>query len=182
MSGDLSRLNPGIIERARRISLLILDVDGVLTDGKVYYGNYGDQLQAFSVQDGMGMGLWHRAGLQSVIISGRRSGVVKRRAKEMRIAKVFQSVGDKEKIYLEILQNVGKSDEEVCFIGDDLMDIPLFRRVGLAVAVGNAVAEVKEAAHYVTEHAGGNGAVREAVDLLLKANGKWEKVTRDFLK
>ncbi len=182
MIGDLSELNPGVVERARKITLLVLDVDGVLTDGKVYYGNYGDELQAFSLQDGMGMVLWHQAGLQSVIVSGRRSGMVKRRAKEMRVAKVFQSAGDKEKIYLEILQNMGKSDEEVCFVGDDLVDVPLLRRAGLAVAVGNAVAEVKESAHYVTEHAGGNGAVREVIDLLLKANGKWEKVTHDFLK
>ncbi len=171
-----------IVERAKKITLLILDVDGVLTDGKIYYGNYGDELQAFDVQDGMGMGLWHRAGLQSVIISGRRTKMLKRRAKEMRVTKVFQSVVDKEKIYLEILQNMGKSDEEVCFIGDDLNDIPLFRKAGLAVAVPNAVAEVRGSAHYVTQHAGGNGAVREAVDLLLKANGRWEKATHDFLR
>lgn len=167
------------MERARKITLLVLDVDGVLTDGKVYYGNYGDELQAFSLQDGMGMVLWRQAGLESVIISGRRSKMVKRRAKEMRVTQVFQSAGDKEKIYLEILQNMGKSDEEVCFMGDDLIDIPLFRRVGLAVAVPNAVPEVKESAHYITEHTGGNGAVREVTDLLLKANGKWEKVTRE---
>jgi len=176
------KLSIEVLERAKRITLLILDVDGVLTDGKVYYGNYGDELQAFSLQDGMGMVLWRRAGFESVIISGRRSSMVKRRAKEMRVTQVFQSATDKEKIYLEILQNMGKSEEEVCFVGDDLVDIPLFRRVGLAVAVPNAVPEVKEAAHYVTEHAGGNGAVREVVDLLLKANGKWEKVTRDFIR
>lgn len=171
-----------VLDRAKKITLLILDVDGVLTDGKVYYGNYGDELQSFNVQDGMGMVLWHQAGLQSVIVSGRRSGMVRRRAKEMRITQVFQSATDKEKIYLEVLQNMGKSDEEVCFVGDDLVDVPLLRRSGLAVTVPNAAAGVKESAHYVTEHAGGNGAVREVVDLLLRANGKWEKVTRDFLR
>jgi 3-deoxy-D-manno-octulosonate 8-phosphate phosphatase (KDO 8-P phosphatase) len=127
----------------------------------------------------MGMVLWRQAGFESVMISGRRSKMVKRRAKEMRVTQVFQSVSDKEKIYLEILQNMGKSDEEVCFIGDDLVDIPLFRRVGLAVAVPNAVPEVKGSAHYITEHTGGNGAVREVIDLLLKANGKWKKATRE---
>ncbi len=173
---------PEVFERAKKVSLLMLDVDGVLTDGKIYYGNYGDELQSFNVQDGMGMGLWHQAGLQSVIVSGRRSKMVKRRAQEMHVTKVFQLVGNKEKIYLEILQEMRKLEEEVCFVGDDLGDVPLLRRVGLAVAVPNAVAEVKESAHYITEHAGGNGAVREVISLLLKANGKWEKVTHDFLR
>lgn len=175
-------MNPEILERAKKITLLMLDVDGVLTDGKIYYGNYGDELQAFDVQDGMGMWMWHRAGLQSVMISGRRTRMVKRRAKELNVTKVFQAAGDKEKIYLEILKKMGKLDEEVCFIGDDLIDIPLLGRVGLAAAVPNAVAEVRETAHYVTQRQGGAGAVREVIDLLLKANGKWDQTTRDFLR
>lgn len=171
-------MNPEVLQRANKISLLMLDADGVLTDGKIYYGNYGDQLQSFDVQDGMGMWLWQQAGLPSVVLSGRRSKMLTRRAKEMHITKVFQGVENKERVYLTIIQQMGKLDEEVCFIGDDVMDIPLLGRVGLGIAVANAVSEVKESAHYVTVRSGGNGAVREVVDLLLKSTGKWDEVIR----
>ena len=175
---DLLEANSEIIERAKRVTLLMLDVDGVLTDGKIYYGNYGDELQSFDAQDGMGMELWRQAGFSSVILSGRRSPMTIRRAKEMRVTKVFQGIKDKEKIYSEILKELGKSDEEICFIGDDLIDIPLLSKVGLAVGVPNAIAEVKQRAHYITEHWGGRGAVREVVDLVLKSKEMWQALMR----
>ena len=108
--------------------------------------------------------------------------MVNRRAKEMHITKVFQKVGDKEKIYKEICSEVGKLDEEICFVGDELADIPLLRLVGVGIAVFNAVEDVKSSADYVTDHSGGNGAVREVVELLLKAKGKWQEVLEDFSK
>lgn len=172
MKNEPLKLSIEVLDRAKRITLLILDVDGVLTDGKIYYGNHGDVLQKFDVQDGMGMYLWYQAGMKSVIISGRRSKIIPRRAKEMRIGRVFQGVENKEKAYEAVLRKWDKRDEETCFIGDDLIDLPLLRRVGLAVAVPNAVREIRESADYVTRRSGGDGAVREIVDLLLKAKGE----------
>lgn len=173
-------LSSELKEKLKKIKVLLLDVDGVLTDGRIVYGNYGDELKFFDVQDGFGLVLLHQAGLKAVIVSAKKSKVNLRRAKEIRIAKVYQNVRDKLKVLQKVERKWGVDREEICFIGDDLMDLPLLSRVGFAAAVRNAVPDVKEKAHYVTERFGGRGAVREVADLILKAQGKWEQVTQNY--
>lgn len=164
-------------ERAARVRLLILDVDGVLTDGRIVYDNFGDELKFFDVQDGMGLYLLHKAGIPCVIITAKQSRLVKRRAKEMWIARLYQNAHDKLAAYEDVKRRFGVSDEAVGFVGDDIVDLPLMRRVGLAVAVPYAIEEIRQAAHWVTQRQGGRGAIREVVDVLLKARGVWDLVT-----
>ena len=162
--------------RARRIRLLVLDVDGVLTDGRIVYDERGNELKCFDVQDGAGIAFWHRAGLPSAIITARRSRLVTRRAKELGVTRLYQRALAKLPAFEDCLKRLHVTPAAVCVIGDDLMELPLMRRAGLAVAVANAVPEVQAAAHYVTTHAGGRGAVRETVELLLKAQGRWPAI------
>jgi 3-deoxy-D-manno-octulosonate 8-phosphate phosphatase (KDO 8-P phosphatase) len=169
-----------INERAQKIRLLILDVDGVLTDGRVYYGNYGDELKAFDIQDGLGLSLLYRVGIKAVIITARKSKVVLRRAKDLRIAKVYQNAFRKIEAYEKVLKKFRIKDEEACYIGDDLIDLPILRRVGLAACVPNAREELKQVAHHITSRRGGEGAVREIAEILLKAQDKWETVTQRY--
>ena len=167
-------------ERMEKIKLFLVDNDGVLTDGRIVFGDYGDELKFFDVQDGAALVFWHRVGLKSAIISGRQSKLVKRRAKEMRVDFVAQGKLIKLPVYEQLLKRFRLSNEQVCAIGDDLMELPILRRAGFAVAVPGAVEEVKRACHYVTERPGGRGAVREAVDLILKAKGLWEQVLQRY--
>ena len=169
-----------IESRLKRVKLVILDVDGVLTDGRIIYGDYGDELKAFDIADGMGINLLKDAGIPCVVISGRTSKVNDRRAKELKVAKVFQRCPDKLKILTKVIRKYKISAEDVCCVGDDLNDVPILRRAGLAVAVQNAVAEVKSISHYVTARSGGRGAVREIADKILKTQGKWQAVTEKF--
>jgi len=169
-------------ERLQKIKLVIIDNDGVLTDGRIVLGDYGDELKFFDVQDGFGLVLLRRAGLMTVIVSGKKSKINHRRAKELQVAKIYQNVFDKLKIFTKLLKKFKVNPEEVCCIGDDLIDLPVLRRVGFAAAVANAVPEIKEAAHYVTERYGGRGAVREVVDMLLKAQNKWTAVTERYFQ
>lgn len=165
-----------IEEKARKVKLLIVDVDGVLTDGRIIYDNFGDEFKCFHVQDGLGFVLLGFAKIKSVIITAKKSRIVARRAREMGIAKVCQNAPHKLKAYNKILKAFKVSDDEVCFIGDDIIDMPVLRRVGLAVGVANAMEEVKKISHYITKKEGGKGAVREVVDLILKAQGKWDEL------
>lgn len=166
-----------IDERAQKIKLVIFDVDGVLTDGRIIHGNYGDEIKFFDVQDGLGTVLLHRAGIKVAIITAKASRIVRKRAKELHIKYVFQNHHDKLKIFEKLLKKFKLSYDEACFIGDDLIDIPVLKRVGLSVSVPNAVGEVKEITHYTTEHPGGRGAAREVIDIILKAQKKWDEVT-----
>ncbi len=166
-----------IEERARNIKLLILDVDGVMTDGRIIYDNFGDEFKAFDVQDGYGMVLWCIAGLKSAIITAKKSRIVSRRAKTCHITKLFQDARDKGAIYDKILKIFKLTDEEVCFIGDDFIDIPIMKRAGLAVAVPYSRPEIKSLAHYITKADAGRGAVREVVELILKSQNKWPQIT-----
>jgi 3-deoxy-D-manno-octulosonate 8-phosphate phosphatase (KDO 8-P phosphatase) len=166
-----------IEEKAKKIKILILDVDGVMTDGRIIYDNFGDEFKAFDVQDGYGMALWCRAGLRSAIITAKKSRIVSRRAKSCHITKVFQGARDKGVAYEKILKIFKLTDEETCFIGDDLIDIPVMKRAGLAVAVPYSREEVKSLAHYVTKADAGRGAVREVVELILKSQSKWPQIT-----
>jgi 3-deoxy-D-manno-octulosonate 8-phosphate phosphatase (KDO 8-P phosphatase) len=159
-------------ERAAKIKLLVLDVDGVMTDGRIIYDNFGDEFKAFDVQDGYGLTLWWMAGLKSAIITAKKSRIVSRRAKVCHITKVFMNAKDKGAVYEKLLKTFKLTDEEACFIGDDLIDMPIMKRAGLAVAVPYSRLEVKAAAHYTTKAESGRGAIRELIELILKTQNK----------
>lgn len=165
---------------AQRTKLLILDVDGVLTDGGIILDNDGNELKAFHVRDGHGIKMLGRAGTQVALITGRFSKVVERRAHELGIAEVYQRCHIKTVAYEHLLEKLGVSDSEVAYIGDDIVDIPIMKRVGLAVAVADATEETKEVADLITRSGGGRGAVREICDLILKAKGKWEELMDEY--
>jgi 3-deoxy-D-manno-octulosonate 8-phosphate phosphatase (KDO 8-P phosphatase) len=164
-----------IVDRARKIKLLVLDCDGVLTDGRIVMLPDGDETKAFDVKDGHAMVMAQRAGLRIAIISGRKSSVVRARAKELGVAHLFEMAWEKTQPYEKILAEEELNDEAVCYVGDDVVDIPLLRRAGLAVAVADAVEETKQHSHIVTTRGGGRGAVREVIQLILKAQGKWDE-------
>lgn len=169
-------------ERCRKIRLLLLDVDGVLTDGRIIYDNQAVETKAFDVKDGHGLKLVQRAGIQVGIITGRSSQVVAHRAAELDITIVHQGAKDKLIPYEKVLADLGMRDEEVAYVGDDVVDLPVLRRVGLAVTVADAVEDVKPYVHYVTQRCGGRGAVREVCDLILKQSGRWDGVTARYFQ
>jgi 3-deoxy-D-manno-octulosonate 8-phosphate phosphatase (KDO 8-P phosphatase) len=169
-----------ITARAQRIKLLLMDCDGVLTDGRLWLTSDGDEQKAFHARDGQGISLLHRAGLQTGIITGRTSLAVDRRAQDLKMSYVRQYAKDKIKALEEILAEAGVTTDECAYIGDDVGDIPVMRRVGLAVAVSDAVEETKQAAQYITALKGGQGAVREVCDLVLKAQGRWAELMERF--
>jgi 3-deoxy-D-manno-octulosonate 8-phosphate phosphatase (KDO 8-P phosphatase) len=168
--------------RCAAIDFLILDVDGVLTDGSIVYGDNNVEVKSFHVRDGSGLKLWHRAGKRSAIISGRKSPVVDVRAAELDVAHVIQGAADKQAAFTQLLASAGVRSEQVCGIGDDVPDLPVLRQCGLAVAVADACADVRAAAHYVTRTAGGRGAVREAIELILRCQGRWQTVIEPFVR
>ncbi len=165
----------GIIARARKIKLLILDCDGVLTDGRIIMLPDGDETKSFDVKDGHAMVMAQRAGLRIAIISGRKSSAVRARAKELGVSHLHEMAWVKSEPYEKILAEEAVGDEEVCYVGDDVVDIPLLCRAGLAVSVADATEEAKQFSHVVTTRAGGRGAVREAIEFILKAQEKWEE-------
>ena len=167
-------------ERLKRIKLLILDVDGVMTDGRIIFDSNGIESKFFNVKDGHGIKMLQRSGIEVGIISGRESQVVANRAAELGITQVYQKSLDKRIPYRLMLEATGLSDEQVAFMGDDIIDIPLLRRVGLASAPADAVAEVLPFAHFVARNRGGWGAVRELCDLIMKGQGTWEEVTSRY--
>lgn len=161
-------------ERCTAIELLIVDVDGVLTAGGIIYGTSELEIKAFHVRDGSGLKLWHRAGKRTAVITGRTSPVVEIRAAELGIGLVVQGASDKEPAYRRLLSEAGVADEAVCYVGDDVPDVPLLRVCGLAVAVADACPEARSAAHYITQTCGGRGAVRETIELILRCQGHWK--------
>jgi len=171
-----------IERRASRIKLLLMDCDGVLTDGRLWLTQDGAEQKAFHTHDGLGLSLLHRAGLKSGVISGRSSDALSRRAAELGIEFVRQ--GDPEKIaaFEDVLRLAGVDEDEVAFVGDDLTDIPIMRRVELAVAVADAVEETRSVAHYVTRAKGGRGAVREVIEIILRSQGRWNDLVEQYLK
>jgi len=172
------KISPALKKRAAQISLLLMDVDGTMTDGSVTLLSQNDgtalEIKTFDAHDGQGLTLAQTAGLRTGCITGRESPALLRRAHEMKMEFIYMKQPVKMPAYEEIIQKAGVSDPAVAFIGDDLPDIPLLRRVGLAVAVGNAVPEVKQVAHYTTKALAGHGAIREAIELILKSKGIWE--------
>jgi len=171
---------PVVKKRASRIKVLLMDVDGTLTDGSVTLLSQTDgsalEIKNFDAHDGQGLTLAVTAGLHTGVITGRASAALRRRCKELDITFVYEKQGHKIAAYEDVLRRTGAKESEVAFVGDDLPDLMVMRRVGLAVAVGNATEEVKRAAHYITKANGGKGAARETVELILKSKGIWEKM------
>jgi 3-deoxy-D-manno-octulosonate 8-phosphate phosphatase (KDO 8-P phosphatase) len=167
--------------RAVRIKLFLMDCDGVMTDGRIWILDHNDDQKGFYSRDGLGIELLHRAGLYSGVISGRKSSALARRAHFLGMKYVRQGFVDKEQAFAEVVAEAGLTNAEVAFAGDDLNDIPLMLQSGLGIAVADAALETREHAHYVTQARGGHGAVREAVELILKAQGRWDEVLRHYL-
>ena len=172
--------NTSVEHRASRIKLLLMDCDGVLTDGRIWIVE-GDDQKAFNTRDGLGLELLHRAGLSSGIISGRESSALQQRAEALGVLFVYQAVENKVAAFDSILAKAAIKPSEVAYIGDDLNDIPLLRRSELAVAVADATEEAKYHAHYVTRAGGGDGAVRETIELILKAQNRWDDLVKRYL-
>ncbi len=163
-----------MMTRLKRIKVLAMDVDGVLTDGRIVYDANGQELKFFDVQDGCGINRLRKAGLRTAVISARSCPAVKARTKDLKIDAVYLDVYPKMSAYEAMLKKFNVTDAEVCFIGDDLPDVAILKRVGLAAAPVNACAEVKAEADFITVKSGGRGAVRELVEKILKAQGKWK--------
>ena len=171
--------------RAKKIKLLLMDVDGVLTDGKFYYvprpGGGMLESKGFDSRDGLGLRLAHHSGLKTGIITGRSSPVIECRVKDLGIHFLQQNALEKIQPYETIRNAAQVVDDEVCYVGDDLTDLPLLTRVGLAVCVANGDDLVREHAHFCTKRSGGSGAVREAIELILTAQGKWDAILNNYL-
>lgn len=168
-------------DRAARIKLMAFDIDGVMTDGGLHYTDDGRELKTFNVQDGLGLKLMQRGGIGLAIVTGRSSGVVAARAADLGIEHVFQGVGDKRATVSGLIEKLGLHWSEVAFMGDDLIDLPAMLQCGFAVAPANAHPLVKERAHAVTDAGGGRGAVREAIEFVLAAQGKLETLLAPYL-
>ncbi|MBI3618295.1 MAG: HAD-IIIA family hydrolase [Candidatus Omnitrophica bacterium] len=175
-------MNKTLKTKLNKIKLLAMDVDGVLTDGKIVVDAQGKELKFFDVQDGFGLVLLRQAGIKTAILSARSSPAVTARAEDLKIDKICQDAYPKTSAYERLIRESGCTDEQVCFMGDDLPDLPVLKRVGLAVAVPNAMDELKKNAHYVTTRRGGAGAVREVIELILKAQGKWKNIVAQMEK
>jgi 3-deoxy-D-manno-octulosonate 8-phosphate phosphatase (KDO 8-P phosphatase) len=170
-----------VITRAAGIKIIAFDIDGVMTDGGLHYTDDGHELKTFNVQDGLGIKLLQRLGFEVAIITGRTSGVVACRAADLGIDHVFQGVGDKHSVASRLLTQLSLDWPALAFMGDDLIDLRAMARCGLAIAPANARPIVKEQAHLVTEAGGGHGAVREAIEFILLAQGKLEAAFAPFL-
>lgn len=167
----------GLSDRLAKIRWLLLDVDGVLTDGKIRYDSAGRETKAFDVRDGAGLGLLRDAGIQVALVTARTSEMVNQRAAELGIDEVHQGVADKLAAVRDILARNGATSEEAAYVGDDLVDLSVLLQVGLAISVPNAPEDVRSRVHWVTQRPGGEGAVREVCEAILKAQGRWEEVT-----
>lgn len=174
----MKRIPAAVRKKAQKIRLVLLDVDGVLTDGAIMIDDRGVETKRFHVRDGQGITLLKHYGIEVGFITGRSSHAVGLRAKELGVRIVYQGVENKARAYDEIKRETGLKDEQIAYVGDDSVDLPVLRQSGLAVAVKDCWPELKNAVDYVTECEGGKGAVREVMELLLRANGHWPKVTR----
>jgi len=168
-----------LTKRAQKIKVLLLDVDGVLTDGLVHILQDGNEFYTFNVYDGYGIKVWQRAGFKTGFITGRNAVPVRERAHALGVEYLFQNAGDKLSLAEEVARKEAISFDEIAFMGDDIQDLPLLKKAGLAITVPNAQNEVIKEAHYITKRAGGDGAVRQAVKVLMKAKGLWRDVVAD---
>ncbi|MCX7770223.1 MAG: HAD-IIIA family hydrolase [Proteobacteria bacterium] len=170
-----------ILKKAEKIKILLTDVDGVLTDGRIIYDSEGKELKFFHVRDGHGIKMLVSNGIEVGIITGRNSTIVNKRAEELGIKYVIQNAHDKGKIIEEFLRDKGVNAEEICYIGDDIVDLPVFMRVGLKITVPDAPLEVQKYADYITLNYAGRGAVREVCEIILRAKGLWDKILTKYL-
>ena len=164
----------------KRVKLLLLDVDGVLTNGDLIYNDQGAEAKAFNVKDGVGLRLLMGAGVKVGIVTGRRSEAMRHRCRNLGITIIYDDVRDKAAVLDSILTQAGVTPEEIAFIGDDLLDLPIMRKVGLSIAVADAVSQVRQKADMVTTALGGRGAVREVCEAILQAQGHWEKIIKRY--
>ena len=174
-------MDAALRERALKVRMLILDVDGVLTDGKLYFDHAGRELKAFNTRDGMGMKALQKVGIEVAVITGRKSGAVSHRMAQLGIQHVYQGREDKLDAFLDLLQITGLDAQQVCFAGDDWIDLPVLMRTGLAVSVADAEERVKQEAHWITQRNGGDGAVREICNLILAAQEKDQIILDEIL-
>ncbi|NMC19733.1 MAG: HAD hydrolase family protein [Thermogutta sp.] len=169
-----------LLERCRKVKVILCDVDGVLTDGRLFFDNQGIESKAFHVRDGMAVQLWRRAGRRMAWITQRSSRIVRMRAAELGVDLLRQGVNDKSSASLEALAELGYSPDQAAYLGDDLPDLPILREVVLGAAVADAAEEVRAAADYVTHAPGGGGALRELVELILKSGPEWDSVISPY--
>ncbi|MGB4547692.1 MAG: HAD hydrolase family protein [Syntrophales bacterium] len=167
---------PALLQRIKKIKIFLLDVDGVLTDGRIIMDDRGREVKFFDVRDGHGLKMLMRTGIEVVFLTGRRSRVVEHRARDLGITEVYQGALNKVEVFEALLRRKGYGASEAAFAGDDIVDVPVLRRAGLSVAVANAVAEAKKAAHVVTRQRGGRGAVREICEMILRGQGRWRDI------
>jgi 3-deoxy-D-manno-octulosonate 8-phosphate phosphatase (KDO 8-P phosphatase) len=175
-------VSPDLRARAQGIQLLILDVDGVLTDGRLYYGDDGDELKAFHIHDGLGIKMLRETGIEVAIVTGRMARAVELRAENLGVAHVFQGVGDKLAVFEQLLKQFALPAMATTAMGDDLPDLPVLRRCGLAACVPEAPALVRSHSHFIANRSGGAGAVRELCELIMAAQGTLEARMEDYLK
>jgi len=173
--------NPENIDKLKRIKVLALDVDGVLTDGGIIYSNNGQETKVFNVKDGLGIRLLMASGIKVCVITGRRSKALYHRCRDLGITDIYDGVSNKTEAINLILEQTGFSAEEIAYVGDDLPDLPIMKQVGLPIAVADAHRAVVESANMVTSIKGGMGAIREVCEIILKAQGVWEKAIEHFL-
>ena len=173
----MKRISAALRKKAAKIRLLLLDVDGVLTDGSIIIDDHGVETKQFHVRDGQGISLLMRSGVDVGFVTGRRSNVVRQRAKDLGVRLVYQGVLDKLACYEEIKRDHDLKDNQIAYVGDDLIDLPVLRRVGLAVSVADGWSGLSSTVDYTTSERGGRGAVREVAELLFKAQKKWRKLT-----
>jgi 3-deoxy-D-manno-octulosonate 8-phosphate phosphatase (KDO 8-P phosphatase) len=170
-----------LTDACRRVELILSDVDGVLTDGGIWYDNQGVELKGFHIRDGLGIKIWQWAGFRFGVLTARTSHIVKLRAGELGIDLVRQGFEDKLPAAQELIRDCGLTPQQVCYIGDDLTDLPVIRFVGLGAAVADATEEVRGGAAYVTQIPGGRGAVRELIETILKAKGRWDDAIQRYM-
>lgn len=175
------RDNKNLLQKAKKVQMLMLDVDGVLTDGSILYSEDGKEIKVFNVLDGHGIVMLKKAGIKTVIVSGRKSKALKKRAQELGIKDIYQGVFDKTKILKVLISKAGIKKENVCYMGDDITDIALLKDVGFSVSVPNGTKEVKRIVDYITKKKGGNGAVREVAEMILKAKGLWREILHNYM-
>jgi 3-deoxy-D-manno-octulosonate 8-phosphate phosphatase (KDO 8-P phosphatase) len=168
------------LQKTRKIKLLLIDVDGVMTDGSIIYDDDGRELKFFHVRDGMGIRLLIDAGIEVGIITGRKSKAIEKRARELGISLIYQKISNKIEIYNKILRVKSLKDENVCYIGDDINDYPLLKRVGFSVLVADGTEEIRDKVDYITKKEGGKGAVREVCEIILKSKNRWEEFLKKY--
>jgi len=176
----LAKMDNSLVKKMRAVKALVLDVDGVLTDGRIIFDDDGRELKFFHVRDGHGIKLLMRAGVEVIFLTGRTSQVVELRAKDLGVQSVYQGAKDKMTVLREVLADKGLKSEQTACMGDDITDVPLFRAAGFSAAVADACEEARKAADFVTRNKGGRGAVREICELILKAQDKWREITAGY--